>query len=270
MPFYHPYYYIKQDRHDRRPRGHQVRDGLAMSELEVAVRRLGWDHGVPFLQYPRSTLEIESCAEQGATPPLEEVDDSRLGPGDLLLVSTRPPLSDVWHKDKLRINPSFTTLEEKLFRVCREHFRTIARSFVWLQQPFAPQLSQGYENRFEIVFAQHRRAFYLRCRRADGTHPEEGFRDRRTAAFLLHLKSVPLLNGAALLVALGQGGIETLAWAHRLRTDQSWRLDEESFTVVEFKNAACPERPADLRFAESWEIAEVLRAKPLRPLVAAA
>jgi hypothetical protein len=185
-----------------------LRDGGGYAELLAALLQAG---GLPgdiwFNHKPR-----EEEPEQAF---------SRLGPGDLMVLPTRPPLHDKGEGQPRRhLRPSSTALERAVHAPFTQFFRRCARNAVTLADEPAALLAEDKRNRRSTTYYQYTRnglevtwAFY---KTLDGRKPASS-RDRTTAVFLVY---VPALwqDGPALLSAFGMGANETLLWCHLLRT----------------------------------------------------
>lgn len=266
MPNVHVLASYADPRKGRKLRVHLHRPEMgACFALLGALCPLGYLPGELSLNFPPSEAEME---QHGGKPPLLVIDESFLRRGDLLMVLGRPPLDDdEKKKNRIRSKRGFTTLEQKVFDVCREHFELLKRDHVRLQPEYAAQLREPYQNRADVWFKQHGiDPWYKQCSRLNGTDFQRfGPKEQRTAAYLLNVLDVPSLR-TGICIEWGPSGPVTLGWAHRLRTDYAHLLKEPGFTIVEISGAVVPERPTSLRFFESWKIEIVLQARPRVPV----
>jgi hypothetical protein len=238
-------------------------DGGAFFEVAAALARRGGRFGEVRYSRPSSRPEVERQRRELC---LEKLDHSFLGRGHVLVVPTRIPLSDLLFENNRMMWIGFNDLTAKIVEIVWLHLNILARCHVELVTDLASELLPGFENRACIEVFQNKGAFYKKCRRLDGGG-RQNFRrrDARTAAFVLHLKEVPTLNGADLLIFFGMGGIETLALAHHLRTDLAHLLDESCFAMIEFSEATRPLTLPDSSYATTWRPRVILHTEPRLP-----
>ncbi len=85
---------------------HLIRDGAAFAELVPVLMSMGYGYGGLVLNFPSR----QSLATQ-------EIDIPALTPADLLVLPTRPPLSDEEEDERRKVARSHTRLEQMvLFR----------------------------------------------------------------------------------------------------------------------------------------------------------
>jgi len=240
-------------------RPHHIRDGLPYVQLLAPLIERGYAIGKPWLNFPPI---------DGNDRTIVQLDLSTLRRGDLVVVVTRPPLDDMSDEDRITIERGYTNLEEIVFLYARGYFDVLRRSYIRLHKDVVEQLPKGFENRAEMVVRVLKGcAWYTELRRVDGTWKRP--KERRTPVFLARWNEVPELGGADLLLAFGQGGSETLAFAHRLSTDLQHLLDEPGFTFAELvlppmegdapAAPLAPERTFDLDFADQAQVEVILR-----------
>jgi hypothetical protein len=225
---------------DRELRPHQLRDtdsGLFLSE---ALVKSGYRYGGPIINYPSSG------------PDLRPFDDRFLGETDLILLTTRPPMTDLEVGDRKSIRRSFTTLEDKVFKALQTRFKSCARSEIVLQDATA-RISDEIAKRQSVVFRQNGGAAY---QHHGSPYTGEWRRFKRaqplTAVFLVFIPHA-WRGGPALLAAFGMGGTETLVWCYQLATRFSHLLFTKSFVMGEMRTGRLHE-PSTLKdFADSWE-----------------
>jgi len=177
--------------------------------------------------------------------------------------------------DKVQVQPGFTSLEQKIIRLCRRYFRVVARSRVRLGDEVAAHLPKKYANRADIRFKATSEPWYTALTTANATTSVKRSRvpERRTAGYLLRLPAVPELNGADLLVMFGLGGTQTLAFAKRLRSDLSGLLDHDGLSMVEMivpepaesSDENVPESFRLFASARQWEMRVLLEGVLLEP-----
>ena len=90
---------------------HRVRDGVMVLSLAPVLHDAGYRFGGEILNFP-SRLSPEAAHRQSVP---------KLGPSDLLVLPTRPPLDDD-PDDRRSMKPSNTELESGVFRAMRTVF----------------------------------------------------------------------------------------------------------------------------------------------------
>ena len=270
---YHWLAYSYGVREGRNWKESQVRDGAAFAELGAWLSRRGFEYGrlIPNRlprpeEFREKRAELEGASHHGRrhvedVVTYREIQDSFLEPGDLVIVPTRPPLNDLDHQDKVRSQPGFTTLEQKIFRECRQYLDVCSRSHVRFTPAVAERLPGNFADRADVTVRQVKGPWYRVLKRLDGRGRPSRFSDRprRTAAYLLYLPEVKTLHRAGLLVAFGMGGDQTLVFAHRLRTDLEPLLDRPGFTMVEMTAPDDATACGGLAFAHDWKMEIVLQ-----------
>jgi hypothetical protein len=259
---------VEQHRQDREPDFPGIRDSDALNEVAIELTRRGDRLRGTLYTYPRTTRQLEEMRARILRNQLEleEIEPGFLGPGKLLVVPRRLPLSDYIYDNRKRIRAALDRLDAKLFDIGWQHFRILSRTNATLTPHFAEQLSEELANRASIDFKQNQGAFYRVCTRLDGGGIQRfSAKDGRTWGYVLYIERVASLEASDLLAFGGMGGVETLALAHHLRTKLAWLLDEPGFTIVEFTRAERPRRPRSAGFAAGWQPQIVLRAEPRLP-----
>jgi hypothetical protein len=273
LSFYHWLAYFYGLREGRTLKPHHVRDGAAFAELGVPLSRRGLEYGrlIPNgpptpEEFRERRAELEGASSNGRRNVEDvvtymKIDDSFLKPRDVLVVPTRPPLNDLDHEDKVRSQPGFTTLEQKIFRACRPYLDVCSRSHVRLTPAVAERLPGVLADRANITFRQVKEPWYRDMARLGGRSRPPSSSDPacRTAAYLLYLAEVESLHGADLLVAFGMSGTQTLVTSHLLRTDLAPLLDRPGFTMFEMTATNGPTATGGLEFADRWQMEVVLQ-----------
>ena len=252
----HPFQCFLSPRDNKRPlKLFQLRDTAAALELIPALQELGFEYGDPILNYPPSDGAQDPSAKNG----LLEVDLSFVRPGDLIMLTTRPPLHDLVHGDRKQIRRGYTDLEERVFAVWRQYLEVCARSHVQLTKPLCREVRQGFESRRDMAFSEGIMAPYRELNALDGSRRRRP-PPRRTAAFLLRVDSM-WEGGPGLLGAFGMDGTSTMVWAYRLARDHSELLAEPGFVMAELEGPPVPPRPSNLRWAMECNIEIILRSR---------
>jgi hypothetical protein len=243
--------YLAPSHKDRQRYPFTLRDGDAALYLaDVLLRDHGYRYASPIMNYP-------ATPDQPAPS-----DDVVLGRTDLVLLTTRPPMDDRILGDKKGIPRSYTALEEKLFSgPLRERFARCARSEILLTDQTA-NISPAIAARQASTFRQNGGAMYH-----DYGSPRTGTWQRfkqaapLTAAFLLYEEEA-WPGGPALLAAFGMGGTETLVWCYHLASRFRSLLLSTPFAMVEMRRGPGSDSPADIRFAEAWDVTLLGAAEP--------
>lgn len=229
----------------------KMRDAAAAGLLMQALALRGYEHADTFLNYPLVKGRAPAAVNLG-----------QFQPGDLILLTTRPPLHDQEIGNRRSILRSYTNLEKLIFAALCEHFFvTCARSEIVLR-PSIAAISPAIAARTSIEPHQHGGASYQRI-----SNPATGDRviykdmEPRTAAYLVYLEEA-WKNGPGLLAAFGVGGTETFIWGRQLETRYRDLLCERSFVMAEMPAAPRSLRPSSLRFADEWET-EILGEAPV-------
>lgn len=248
-PFeFHWFAFFQGWEEDRKLKAHHLRDGVAFSVLSATLMKRGGRYGGLFRNGPATREKVKhyqdlmqefvAAFQLRLVEDVVEyrpVDESFLQEGRVLVVPTRLPMNDFSQKDKVQVQPGFTSLEEKIIRVCRPYLPVCSRSRVRIADGLAACLTAESADRVDILFHAYAEPWYKKLRTVDPTVKErEPQADRcRTMAYLLQLPRVPELNGADLLLVWGQGGTQTLALVELLNTDLAHLLDRYGFSMVE-------------------------------------
>ncbi len=198
-----------------------------------------------------------------------------LGEGDLLVVTTRPPLDDSGKEARRRLWPCGSYLETKILRALGRYFDFCNRAHTRLAPALARLLPPELNNREEITYYQYNRknqpqpnASYrsLKALRGFAERPE-GL--PRTAVFLVRTQLAQ--NGPWVLNAFGMSGDVALIWGHLLRTRRPDLLNGTGplFYMGELTmgEGRIPERPFTLAFSENWSLQTVLETTLVPPAV---
>jgi len=232
--------YFTAEKKDRELLLHQLRDGDAALELSEPLFKSGYRYGGLLLNYPHKERANR-----------REVDEGFLHRGDLLLLTTRPPLDDEIDQPRKPLVKSNTTLEEKVFRALRLFFQHCSRSQVILSEVVSRQLPPGFNKR-NVQFKQYGGSVYDSCDRQKHVGAAS-----LTAAYLASMPEA-WPGGPGLLCAFGMGGQETLSWAHLLRTRHRPLLRRAllsgGFIMAEIELEEVRPPQDDLTFYENWQV----------------
>lgn len=172
--FFH-FSYLRQDVRGM-PQIHELRDGHAFAELAMLLRMGECRYGGLLLNYPAPAGHVK-------IPDLTST--------DLLVLTTRPPLSDD-ELDSRPIRRSGTPLERIVLESVRQALRICRRSCVILSEEMARRLPEHYRSRGEMEFTLNGPACYRRYRTPyTKKKPEhqwciEPAGSLRTCAFVVH------------------------------------------------------------------------------------
>jgi hypothetical protein len=245
--FYH-FSYLRQPVSHEGPRIYELRDGDAFAELQPVLFDLGYEYGGLLLnQRPEAGSELLP----------------RLSRDDLIVLTTRPPITD----DGTMANRKFIErtdgdLEKAILNAARPVFEICNRKFIRLTEHAAAGLPPAASDRAEVEFRVYKRgghefAYYYRLRnahapRARSRTSHAPTHAKTTSTFLLRTPIGP--NGPMLLNAFGMDGVTTLVWCYLLRTKYSRLLGTPGFTMAEIAAGELPRRPLDLAFADRWRV----------------
>lgn len=223
---------------------HQVRDGMAFCEIAAALAELGYRFATTFHMY-----------NDDKNPTFDLPD---LGPRDLLVLTTRPPLNDIAksasapkgaskgaaraenaHRRNLR--PTEAALENACFDVVRPYFRHCDRAEVAVSDRVArlmrPETSEYRDVRLYQYTRDHVKAF----RRGDRyVGPRGG--DEWTLAFFFRLPKVPGLD-CGMILSFGMSGFSTLAWNRILRIRHPEWIATRRFVMARMSFSGLPPWP---------------------------
>lgn len=230
--------YLSADRHGKEPRPHQLRDGDPCLQLAGFLHQSGFEFGNLLLNYPASPKTI---------------DEAMFHPGDLIVLTTRPPMDDPLAPGTKHIVPSGNNLERRLFAAIRPFIEYSSRYRVKLSSEMAALLDEHDEDRAEIQFRVNKRAWYTKLRSAEGASWLDFSPGvRATCGYMIYLDRA-WQGGPGLLAAFGMSGPDTLAWTYLLRTRLSGLLQPQRFAMVEMQaRIRPPSKPTDLSYVDRW------------------
>lgn len=245
--FYHRFAYSMPLRGMEEPKPFKIRDGAAFGELTAPLAKLGYEYGEMLWNPPYRRRKSKKMGRENY---------DFIKPQDVVVLTTRPPLSDHTHGDKKKMLRSCTHLEDQVFKACKKFFRVCARSHVELRKKICGNLERGY-----LQFHQHKGARLKYFRRVDVHKMKRPAKGSHTAiCFFLHVKTIPEY-GCGLVVSFGMGGWETLIWNRIVRTRHPEWLNRPCFVMAEFDMNGLPERPATLKFVDKIKVDILLEHK---------
>ncbi len=246
--FFH-FSYLRQDVRGM-PDVHELRDGDAFAELAMLLATPRCHYGGLLVNYPSPSADVQASA---------------LTDTDLLVLTTRPPLTDD-ELDSRPIRRSGTELERIVLETVRTAFRVCRRSYIVLSEDMVGHLPEPFRNRGELEFTLNGPACYKRYRtpytknKIDHHWHVEPSESLRTSAFVLYGR---MPTGTMLLNVFSMDGPGTLIWCYLLRTRLPQLVKSPRFAMVEMvPSGPIPERPPNLSFADTWEV-NVLLDHPL-------
>ena len=193
---------------------HLVRDGAAFAELAPVLGSMGYGYGGLLLNFPpRPSL---------GTP---HVDIPPMTPADLLVLATRPPISDEEEDERRKVARSHTSLEEMVLAALHPFFEICSRSHVKLSRTLSARLPKRLANRANVLFASYLNASYKFYQSYAATEWDEPDKPNTTLTYLAYMPNA-WPDGPSLLLSFGMGGVETLIWNLLLRTQHSSLLEE--------------------------------------------
>ena len=221
-----------------------TRDAEAALALQPALCARGFHFAGPIFNYP-ATLQHPK------TPFV--FDDSFFEPGDLLVLTTRPPLDDLIDGVRGGIQRSYTTLEVTVLALLRRHFAHCSRVRVRVAERHI-LASDEIAQMANIQFRQNGGAAI------DAVLPYKSSRwqhsrgaPRKTAAYLIY-EAQAWPNGPALLASFGMSGTDTLAWNTLLATRYQHLIATTPFVLAEITAPKRPAQPQTLDFLRDWEV----------------
>lgn len=253
----HPLFHFSfaLSRHDRgRPLLiHQRRDTDAALHLVGELSARGYRfRGSIFNQPP-------VVPPNGPPGELCATDISFVGPGGLILVTTRVPCHDAHDGSMKRIERAHTTFEQGLLDLLVPNFfEHCSREQVLFGLNQLAHLRPGFEDFRGCTFVQRGDVAPIKDIRGPRkrTRPARG-EPRRTLVFHLFMPEL-YPGGPGCLMAFGMTGPMTLAWCSRLANDHAGLLLRPGFHVFQLEPGEIPERPNDLRFTSNWPLTPLL------------
>ena len=217
---------------------HKIRDGLAVCELSAVLNQMGYTYGQAILNVPQSvqtTLMLNGLLPQQHPP--------EIGPTDILLLTTRPPLDDL-PEDKRRIARSDSPIEQAVFASLRPYFSRCDRVNVTLSdkvdfhQKKKAMLAKNELEKYRLIHFRQKQGgcvshFQLGRRKLTPDHSQ-------LAVGYLFSAPNALPNGTQLVAAFGLGGTQTLRLAYLLRTSllkelrQAVQTNQPRLSLIEF------------------------------------
>jgi len=247
MPLAHPFLYAPPRIHLDRPLNLvPARDSEANFELRLALHAYGYGFGTSVLNLPPQERNFRLL------PPTKQrvVDLPFLGGDDLLLCTTRPPLSEYSENNKKKVEPSGTSLEDAIFQHYWRYFDRCSRASIKFTEQAVECLPQDKKNRGDMRFRQ-RGCSYTTLGELGGKRVAPGILRDTTPAFLLSVDEL-WPGGPGFKGAWGLNAIATLVWNFLLRDRYSALLEHKGLTVVELQTVDVPIQPDTYEWSRDW------------------
>lgn len=251
-------------------RPHDVRDGDSFACLIPLLIRLGYELGELVLNHPPVEGEPDGSLASIAG----------MGPADLLVFNTRPPLDDKTSSCVQRIlDPSGNRLEQEcIFPAVERYIRYCTRSEIKLTNQAASLLLHDYRNRTHISYyvkpheaKERHEASYEMLPQTPGCEKFE--RDHTTAGYLIHTAPIVMPGGELgprLLLVFGLSGTTGLAFAHQLAVQRIEPFPDllrdallvPSLSLIEITtHNSVPRLNYNLDFSDQWTY-KLITARP--------
>lgn len=226
---------------------HHLRDADAALFIAPVLSDKGF-------RYSGLILNVPSLPRRSPANGLISVDDSvpPLGPDDLLVLTTRPPLHDWDEGNRSQVDRSYNTLEDRVLKPLRRVFERCSRVHVKLSRDVAGEsvLSAKYAN---VKFGDGQGA-PLQRHQPLGHSKWSRPSDKQLTLFYLVYISALWPSGPQLLTAFGMGGLQTLVWGYRLGRDYGNHVTTREFLIAEAVQTVPPLAPLTMNFADEWAI----------------
>jgi hypothetical protein len=234
----------------KKPLLHHQRDGESFIELMPLLISKGFEYGGLLLNLP---------VEDGGKSVLS--DRSSFRKGDLIVMTTRPPLNDQEEGPHLVIPMGHSALEKKIFHALSKYLSICSRRQVTLHESLLDKFESGCDDKSSITFTGHGKITrYFNVARYQATvdskkrvkqwRHKDG---RKTAAYLIYTGQA-WKGGPDLLVSFGMTGACNLIWAYLIQKKFPHFLENYRIVVAEMTVGDIPDIPADLSFVKDWDV----------------
>ncbi|HZT33941.1 MAG TPA: hypothetical protein VFA33_28885 [Bryobacteraceae bacterium] len=240
----------------RPPKLHALRDADAAIFYVAKLAPMGFGF----------TLEINCPAPEELKAARAAAAQERLRKGDVLLLTTRPPLTPEGTHLLAPIPRSNSYVEDCVLAAVRRFLDVCSREEVALSEAMAANLPKGFEDRARLKFQMRAPAFFTHKARRGEPYGDR-LRTRRSVGFLLFAREI-WENGPDLLCPFGMSGPMNLVWAYLLTVKHpEWLAVPEGDRLVmadivaaahDKGQAVFPEAPDTLAFADRWRVELVL------------
>lgn len=236
MNFYRFSFHTNQ-REDRIPLMHQVRDGDAFAELAVLYTKKNLNFSGVFFNYQsREGLKVE------------------LSENDLVVVTTRPPLNNDGKKNIPLTNGH---IESLLLKRIGSYIRFCSRKKIWLSDLAIGKMGNHFQDKGILEFSCKEEGLYTII--DDETKKKT---ISKTMFYYFHLPpdgDIPF----QICFSFGVSGILTLCWNHILRTrfSEILSIGKPCFIMAEATIDSLPQMPLTLDFCKNIKIDIVANAE---------
>lgn len=240
---------------DDEPKLFQGRDGIAFAELSAPLPSLGYDYATTIHFYPDDARKLTEFPA--------------FTPADLLVLPTRPPLTDREARFPPRkiIRDSRNELEKLIFKQLFRYFEYCTRKHVELTPEAIKTLSNDAKKWAFLEFFEHSGETHpfgqARIRKHVTTSKKPHKDINSTVAFLVRGSHLPGVGGTpdvpcGFLASFGMDGYSTLIWNRIVRLQHPEWLSTTGFVMAElvFKQPI-PSRPLTPEFATDPKFIEV-------------
>lgn len=191
------------------PRLHHTRDGNAALELTAALADHGYRYETALHFYPDLARPADSFA--------------RLQAGDLLLLTTRPPIEHWLNADLItrlgQLKPGGNDLETEIFTAIAPFFRFVSRRNVELSPTAAAWLHPDWQAYAVVDFTSRTHALVTYVTPSGAPHVAGhpvAQKKRFTVGYFIKLHAIPKFR-CGLLCCFAVSGVENLLFARLVR-----------------------------------------------------
>jgi hypothetical protein len=231
---------------DEDPKLFKGRDGVAFCELAAELPRLGYDFATTIYLYPDDERPL------AAFP--------RFGPGDLLVLTTRPPLHDkvgIIPPRRKVIHAAKTELEDALFKALSKYFEFCTRKRVKLSKHGAGRIRSQDRERWEHIEVYEYCGAEIQKHYVGPEPVKPDAKHKSTIAFFLRVDHVPGLN-CGFVASFGMDGFGTLIWNRYVRVAHPEWLSQQCFVMAEIIfERELPDNPLTPEFVDDGSYARI-------------
>lgn len=205
---------------------HKLRDGAAILELSPMLERAGYSYHGPLLQIPENV-----SADEFRSPNIRDFQID-LGPTDIVVQATRPPMDD--YRRKRRVDASGANLETRILNAAAHFIEECDRWTVVLRDDVA--LPKEHLGLRRVEFSQYNSGFVEKINQEH----YEGVPANLAIGYLLAMppsEETP----HRIVMSWSSGGAETLWFCHLLRErlsdlyEKAVRATEPRLWLVRFR-----------------------------------
>ncbi len=233
-------------RPDDDPKLFQCRDAMAFCELSAALAKLRYEYESAIYFYPDDERRLAAFPSFGA--------------GDMLVLTTRPPLHDrvgIIPPHRKVIRGAKTELEEVLFELLSQYFEYCTRKHLQLTRRGVGCLTvENPEKWGHVELYEYSGAEILK--HYVGPEPVKPPSERHsTIAFFLRANQLPRIN-CDFVASFGMDGYGTLIWNRIIRRRYPEWLASPRFVMAELiYRKPIPSKPLTAEFVDNGDCVEV-------------